>query len=42
VTSEELARLGIAADVVPEQPTARDLVAALGEPMRRKREGEAR
>jgi uroporphyrinogen III methyltransferase/synthase len=42
VTSKELARLGFAVDVVPERPTARDLVTALGERMRRKREGEAR
>jgi uroporphyrinogen-III synthase len=39
VTSKELARLGFAADVVSERATARDLVAALGEPLRRKREG---
>jgi uroporphyrinogen III methyltransferase/synthase len=42
LTSEELARLGFTADVVPERPTVRDLVAALGERVRRKREGGVR
>jgi len=42
VTSAELARLGFAADVLPERPTARDLVSALGERLRRKREGGTR
>jgi uroporphyrinogen-III synthase len=42
LTSKALARLGFATDVVPERPTARDLVIALGERVRRKREGGAR
>jgi uroporphyrinogen-III synthase len=42
VTCEELTRLGFAAGAVPERPTARDLVTALGERMQQKRQGEAR